>query len=224
MSTRKGSTSRWATHRKADNIARSATLIIISDDPDEPSVAVEFTTQSGEPLISTDRVHIDFPLLGAGDVGEETLNIFNTGTRTLMVSGFKITKDGRFGVRGDDWEIGGAPDALLSIDLSEAIAVPPGGIHPMTVTFYSDSEAPAEGNLIIYSDDPDTGVGGYLVSLTANKNGPCIDVDPQRVNFGGKVVGTQNTIEVEIASCGTAPLFVTTSRSPRAPLSTSRWT
>ncbi|MGB0588129.1 MAG: PKD domain-containing protein [Myxococcota bacterium] len=194
--------------RKADNVARSATLIVESDDPDEPNVAVEFATQSGEPLLTTDKVFIDFPLLGAGAVGEEPINIFNTGTRTLMVSGFKITKDGRFGIRGDDWEIGGAPDAVLSIDLTEAIAVPPGGVHEMIVTFYSDSESPAEGNLLIYSDDPDTGVGGHVVALTANKNGPCIDVDPQKVNFGGKVVGTQNTIEVEIASCGTAPLLV----------------
>ena len=195
--------------KKADSVSRSASLVIISDDPDEPTVAVEFSTQSGEPLLSTDRAHIDFPLLGAGDVGEEILNIFNTGTRTLMVSGFKITKDGRFGVKGEGWEIGGAPDAVLSIDLSEAIAIAPGGVHAMTVTFYSDSESPAEGNLIIYSDDPDSGVSGHPVSLTANKNGPCIDVDPQKVNFGGKVVGTQNTIEVEIASCGTAPLLVT---------------
>ena len=194
--------------RKADGLTRQASLVVVSDDPDEPTVVVEFSTQSGEPLLSTDRAHIDFPLLGAGDVGEESLNIFNTGTRTLMVSGFKITKDGRFGVKGGGWEIGGAPDAVLSIDLAEAIAIAPGGVHETTVTFYSDSESPAEGNLIIYSDDPNSGVSGHPVSLTANKNGPCIDVDPQKVNFGGKVVGTQNTIEVEIASCGTAPLLV----------------
>ncbi|MDP6945126.1 MAG: hypothetical protein QF464_13335, partial [Myxococcota bacterium] len=195
--------------RKADGLPRVAELKILSNDPNEPEVTVTFTTETGAPELSTSRSAIDFPLIAAGEVGEESLSILNTGTRTLMVSGFKITKDGRFGVKGDDWEIGGAPDAVLSIDLAEAIAVAAGSARTITVTFYSDSPSPAEGNLIIYSDDPDVGATGHVVPLTANKNGPCIDVDPLKVSFGGKVVGTQHQVDVEITSCGTQPLLLT---------------
>jgi len=194
--------------RKADQLSRNAALRIANSDVDDANVTVSFSTESGSPQLTTDRSTIDFPLIAAGLVGEQTLGILNTGTRTLMISGFKITKDGRFGVKGEGWEIGGAPDATLSIDLPEAIAVAAGSMEQITVTFFSDSPSPAEGNLFIYSDDPDSGVTGHLVPMTANKEGPCIDVDPEKVSFGGKVVGTQSKIEVEVYSCGTEPLML----------------
>ena len=131
--------------RKEDTLSRTALLHIVSNDPDEPNVLVTFSTETGSPRLSTDRTSIDFPLIAAGQVGKENLGILNTGTRTLMVSGFKITKDGRFGVDGDGWAIGGAPDAVLSIDLPQAIAIPAGSLQYLEVTFYSDSPTPAEG-------------------------------------------------------------------------------
>jgi hypothetical protein len=194
--------------RKEDGVPREARLRITSNDEVAGTTTVTFTSQLGTPQLSTDRKTVDFELVPDGEVAEQTLNLINSGSRILLVSGFKITQDGRFGVKGDTFEIGGNPQNALTIDLNEAIVVPQGELMPLTVTFTSDSPSPAEGKLLIYSDDPTSGVSGYEVSLTANKSGPCIDVSPRTVAFGGKVVGTVSVITVEVKSCGSKPLTV----------------
>ena len=60
-------------------------------------------------------------------------------------------------VKDDNFEIGGSPDAQLAVDLEEAIPIPPGGNYRLTTTFFSDSDTPAEGQLVIYSNDPKAG-------------------------------------------------------------------
>ncbi|MGM0574225.1 MAG: PKD domain-containing protein [Myxococcota bacterium] len=194
--------------KQEDGLPREATLVILSDDPDESEVSVTFTTEVGSSRLNTSPQRVDFGLVSKDQVAEETLNILNEGSKTLMVSGFEIRENGRFGVRGDGFEIGGQPDNPLAVDLQEAIPVPPGELKPITVTFLSDSPSPAEGTLRIYSDDPQSGSEGFPVELVANKSGPCIQVDPREISFGGKIVGTPATVEVSILSCGTEPLSI----------------
>ncbi len=194
--------------RKADGLPRTATLTIETNDPNEGTISVVFDTESGLPELQATPGQIDFALVSKGEVGQKELTLINVGSKTLLVSGFQVTNY-RFGVEGDGFDIGGVLGGPVSIDLPEAIPVAPGSLKPVTVTFFSDSPQPAEGNLIVYSNDPKTGVSGLLVPLSANKNGPCIEVDPRTVSFGGKLVGQIATIEVEVKSCGTEPLQVT---------------
>ncbi|PIE19205.1 MAG: hypothetical protein CSA66_02860, partial [Proteobacteria bacterium] len=94
------------------------------------------------------------------------------------------------------------------VDLDEAIQVASGSMAEVTVYFESDSPAPAEGELLIFSDDPTSGADGHAVSLVANKSGPCIQVSPRLVDFGGKLVGSETHIQIELQSCGTEALDV----------------
>ena len=194
--------------RKEDGLPRAATLRIETDDPDEDEILVNFSTESGLPRLNATPGEIDFALVAQGETGEKELTLLNVGSKTLLVSGFQVTNY-RFGVKGDGFDIGGILGGPTSVDLPEAIPVGAGSTKGITVTFFSDSAQPAEGNLIIFSNDPDTGVSGLLVPLSANKNGPCIEVDPRSVSFGGKLVGQLAEIEVEISSCGTEPLSIT---------------
>ncbi len=192
--------------RPQDGIPRTATLSIESNDPFTRTETVTIRTESGAPRLLAQPGELDFGLVTKDGSADSEVQLLNTGTRTLSVSGFKVN-DVRFKVEGPGFEIGGSPEADLSIDLPEAIVVPSGESRPITVTFLSDSPSPADAILTIFSDDPDS-ADGYLLPLIANKNGPCIVVFPREVEFGGKAVGSQATISLDITSCGTEPLVV----------------
>jgi len=192
--------------RKADGIPRTATLSIASNDPFTPTETVTIRTESGAPRLLTNPGEVDFGLVSKGNEADTEVQLLNTGTRALSVSGFRVN-DVRFRVEGPGFDIGGSPDATLEVDLTEAIVVPSGESRPITVTFISDSPSPADAVLTIFSDDP-SAADGYALPLLANKNGPCIIVFPRKVEFGGKQVGTSATISVDVESCGTEPLVV----------------
>ena len=82
---------------KGDGQPRNAQLKVYSNDPNNPVGVISFSTETGAPDLQTDRDRIDFPRIPAGETGEESLLLLNVGTQTLMLSGFKITQDGRFG-------------------------------------------------------------------------------------------------------------------------------
>lgn len=194
--------------RQADAIPREATLVLTSNDPTETEVRVRITTEAGAPSLFVSDSVIDFSLVPKGQVATGTLTMTNTGSRTLSVSGFRVD-DIRFGVRGEGFQIGGGAQAALSVDLVDAIAIAPGESRDVEVSFSSDSPAPAEGTLLIYSDDPESGAAGYPITLRANKSGPCILVSPRDVAFGGKIVGSLSSLPLEVTSCGTEPLVLT---------------
>lgn len=195
-------------YTKRDALPRNARLVFKSNDIVNPTQYLDVTTDVGAPSLTVIPTRVDFGLVPKSDTPvSRTIALVNSGSRVLKVSGFKIGRDGRFGVRGTDFDISG-PDGLTGIDLATAIEVPPGEQRPLEVTFLSDSPAPADGDLIIYSDDLRTTATGLVVPLVANKNGPCILVNPRRVAFGGKIVGSSSTITFEITSCGTEPLEI----------------
>lgn len=190
-----------------DNLAREARLVLTSNDPLQPNRELEvlLTTAVGIPSLSATPNPVDFGLVPRDRKEEGTLTLLNTGTRDLQVTGFQIARDGRFGFKGEGFEAEGS-DAVAGIDLETPILVPEGEGREITVTFRSDSPLPAEGELLVYSDDPISGGTGYTVNLVANKSGPCITVNPKKIVFGGKLVGATATIDFEIESCGTEPL------------------
>lgn len=192
--------------RPNDAIQRTATLLIESNDPFARTETVTIRTENGAPSLLTQPDKVDFGLVTKGDVADTDVQLTNVGTRLLSVSGFKVD-DVRFKIDGPGFSIGGSPDAPLTIDLTEAVTVPSGESRPITVSFISDSPSPADAVLTIYSDDP-LHPDGFTLPLLANKNGPCILVAPRKVEFGGKLVGGQHVISVDVTSCGTEPLII----------------
>ena len=194
--------------KQTDGLPRSATLVLESNDIVNPVQEVTVTTDVGVPRLLVEPEPIDFGLVPRNQEKTVTVTLLNSGSRVLNVNGFKILGDGRFGVRGDGFEITG-PDAVLGVDLSEAIKVEAGSTATVETFFSSDSPAPADATLIVYSDDPSSGSSGYAVDMIANKSGPCILVTPRKVDFGGKLVGSIARIAVTLESCGTEALEVT---------------
>jgi hypothetical protein len=192
--------------KQSDGLPRQAVVNFASNDRFEPTAAVTISTESGAPRLAVDPERIEFGLVSEGVTADKTLTLLNTGAKTLNVSGFRIANNGHFGVK--EYKIGGKPENPLVVDLVEAVQIAPGSSSQVTVTFVSESPAPAKGTLLVYSDDPATGSAGLAVELVANQNGPCILVEPRRVDFGAKLVGTLAKIDMLVTSCGTEPLEI----------------
>lgn len=197
--------------KRNDAIPRTAVLTVNAPNAvTEKTQTITFTTNAGVPRLSTLPLDVDFGLVSRSDVVvSNTLTLVNQGSRVLNIGGFQIADDARFGVRSTAYgfDISGE-EGFAGVDLAEAIEVLPGGTTTVEVTYLPSSAAPAEGRLLIFSDDPSTGTGGYAVPLVSNKSGPCVAVSPRLVAFGGKQIGSQATLQFEICSCGTEPVEI----------------
>jgi len=151
---------------------------------------------------------IDFDVVTAGQSSTETVSLLNTGSATLEVStvflsghpGFSLTVAGVEHATSQETAVSG-------ITLSPPLSIGAGSAVSLEVKYAASGAEKAEGLLTFISNDP-SAPDGTLVSLFANVDGPCIRVMPQRVDFGGKLVGQQAVIEMEIESCGDRALEV----------------
>ncbi|MEC9072062.1 MAG: choice-of-anchor D domain-containing protein, partial [Myxococcota bacterium] len=149
---------------------------------------------------------VDFGNVGSGEIGAKQLNVINSGLGTLEISGFSLSGNPAFAFAhgGQEWSVT-AETQGSGVTFDEPIVVEPGGSIQSTVRFQPEAPSPAEGDLVLFSNDP-TQAQGTSVKLSGNQSGPCISINPKKVNFGGKLVGTVATVDVEILSCGEAPL------------------
>lgn len=152
----------------------------------------------------------DFGPVGPDEVGEVNLRLLNGGSSDLVVKGFTLLGSAGFEIELQGQVYGQAaglgPD-VPAISLDAPLTIPPGEQREVLVTYTATTPEKAEGTLRIFSNDvnePD----GKDVPLLANASGPCITVNPDVIDFGGKRVGVLASIEVEILSCGTAPLTI----------------
>jgi hypothetical protein len=126
-----------------------ATLVVSSNDPGEPEVAVAAHLHvTGVPDIEVSETAFDYGPVLVGATRVDTLTVANTGTILLTVAGLTV------------------PDAAYIVDGS-GFALVPGGSRDVEVVFTPNRGGPIEAELAITSDDPDepevvvalTGVG-----------------------------------------------------------------
>jgi len=191
-----------------DELARSATLAFESNSTDGTQT-IQLTTEAGQPSLQVSPSTLDFGLVPQGIAGIEEVTLLNVGSKPLTIHRLQIKGDPRFGAEGDGFKVGGGPLEAQVHELLEPIVIQPGSTDVLHATFITESPTPGDGQLVIYSDDPSSGVAGKEVPMTANKNGPCVQITPREVQFGAKLVGTLASVDVDIESCGTEPLTVT---------------
>lgn len=143
--------------------ARAASLVIASNDPDEPTVTVSLTG-TGAPLpvpdISAAPMSAGFGvvLVGASSTPQEVV-ISNYGTADLNISGMAVA-----GAHSGDFSFdsnGGSNPCLSSIPV-----VPPNGNCTVTLTFRPAASGSRSASLEIASDDPDEPVVSITLSGT----------------------------------------------------------
>ena len=174
----------------------SGNITISSNDPNSgtQTLSVSVTVQPPPaPVISVQQMPVKFDPIVAGQTGEQTITIENTGTATLQITGIK-----------GDGDVSG-----LTFEPS-MFTVEPNGSQTVTVTFPSSAEGTFSGNITISSNDPNNGTQTLSVSVIVQPPPvPAISVKQTAVNFDPIVAGQTGEQTITIENTGTATLQIT---------------
>ena len=143
------------------------------------------------PAISLQQTTIDFGTIDAGQTGEQTITITNTGTAPLEITGIESDVSG------------------LTFDTT-MFTLAPNSSQTVTITFPSSTEGTFSGNVTISSNDPDRATQTLSVSIIVQPPPvPAIAVQQTAVNFGTIEAGQTGQQTITIANTGTGPLEIT---------------
>ncbi|MEZ4746110.1 MAG: choice-of-anchor D domain-containing protein [Calditrichia bacterium] len=187
------------TLRFAPNIERNyvATLVILSDDPAQPSLQVPLSGRGVHSQIEVSATNLNF-----GDVQVKVLKtldfaIYNTGEGDLIIDDLSILSD---------------PDSLFKI-----LNFPPRphNIHPGdTLTFQlgfrPDTAGVQSAALAITNNDPDPQDRLLLINLSGNGVNPVLVANPENLEFGSVPVSEELERTFYLKNNGTALLIINT--------------
>ena len=143
------------------------------------------------PAISVPQTAIDFGTIDAGQTGEQTITITNTGTASLEITGIESDVPG------------------LTFDTT-MFTLAPNGSQTVTITFPGSTAGTFSGNITISSNDPDRATQTLSVSVIVQPPpAPAISVQQTAVNFGIIEAGQTGQQTITIRNTGTAPLEIT---------------
>ncbi|MFQ6093525.1 MAG: choice-of-anchor D domain-containing protein, partial [bacterium] len=168
----------------------SATLTVLSADPDEESLTVALSAQGVKaPDIALSALEHDFGQVLVASSSDWTVTISNVGTDQLTIDRVDFT----------------VTDFLV---ISHAFpqTVPVGEQLEVTILFSPSKEGPISGTMTVVSDDPDE--ENVAVSLSGEGVVPEIDFSATSYDFGEVVVGTTSEWVLTISNIGTGPLTV----------------
>ena len=114
------------------------TVLIDSNDPDEPQAAVVLHGVGIAPAIAIDPAELDLGTIPPGCVAEHEIEIQNVGNDTLVVDHLAFS----------------TTTLELAVDDTEGATLEPGESKVVTLTYAPDSEIEAEGVLTAFSNDP----------------------------------------------------------------------
>ncbi len=180
----------------------STRLIIENNSTNKTTVRVGISVREAPPKIQISPEIVDFGRVDLGETGERTINVLNIGGEPLEINSLELTGSLDFTISAGGQEITAAGGNLLA-----PLVLPPNTISGLKVRFEPSSTTPADGSLLVYSNDPGV-IGASPVLLLGNQSAPCIAVNPQAITFGGTQTGTDALRPIEISACGEAPLTV----------------
>lgn len=195
--------------RYDDELSRSAKLYIENNDKDASDRLFEITFRA-EPCNPHLAVSgsLDLGQVKAGEVAEKSLPLRNTGACALLISsflwkgspGFALDVDGQ-SYPTEESEIYKTLEPPLAIEGNSQVV--------WKVKYSPPTGAPARAWLTLFASNDPEAVQGKTVEILANTTGPCIEVVPNPIEFGGKLINQTTAIAVRINSCGTADLVIT---------------
>ncbi|MFT7626087.1 MAG: hypothetical protein ACI9WU_005280, partial [Myxococcota bacterium] len=191
--------------RYADPVPRAGLLIVDSntDDVSLRHVEVPFATAEELPGVQVEPKLVDFGQVNQHETAQRSIVVSNGGVDPLIITSVLFQGHPDLALLYEQSEFGPGEDILLDLPL----VVQPNEFVTFEVRFSPLTEAPVEGKVVIYTNDPAHALG-VPVQLTANNGGPCIQVAPGTLQFGGKKVGTQSVLPLVVSNCGSADLVV----------------
>ena len=151
---------------------------------------------------------VDFETVGENASSTKSVALLNTGAAELVITGFYLSGSPGYtlGMAGEAFPVSAAT-ASTGVTFDTPITIAAGASDHLDVTYAASGPEPAEGAVVLLTNDP-SAPGGTTIEMYANVAGPCIQISPTRVDFGGKLVGQQSTINVQIQSCGDRALTI----------------
>ena len=174
--------------------AFSGNITISSNDPDRATqtLSVSVIVQPRPvPAISVQETAVDFGAIEAGQTGQQTITITNTGTAPLEITGIESDVPG------------------LTFDTA-MFTLAPEGSQTVTVTFPSSTAGTFSGNITISSNDPGRATQTLSVSgIVQAAPAPVLVVGEPAIDFGS--IDAEKTAQqtFTITNTGTAPLEIT---------------
>ncbi|MDE2798608.1 MAG: choice-of-anchor D domain-containing protein, partial [Gemmatimonadota bacterium] len=172
----------------------SGNITISSNDPDRATqiLSISVIVQAAPvPVIAVQETAVNFGTIEAGQTGQQTIAIENTGTASLEITGIESDVSG------------------LTFDTT-MFTLEPGGSRTVTVTFPSSVEGTFSGNITISSNDPDRATRTLSVSVIVQAApAPVLVVGEPAIDFGS--IDAEKTAQqtFTITNTGTAPLEIT---------------
>ena len=113
-------------------------IVIDSNDPDEPQAAVALHGVGIAPAIAIDPAELDMGMIAPGCVSPHEIEIQNVGNDTLVVDHLAFS----------------ATTLEITIDDTDGAKLEPGETKVVTVTYAPESDMESEGVLTAFSNDP----------------------------------------------------------------------
>jgi glycosylphosphatidylinositol phospholipase D len=167
----------------------SATLTLLSDDPDEGTVTVALTGSAASPRAATSASRLSFGSVLIGASFAVKLTVSNLGDADLSVT--RLASDN--------------PQFTV---FPTAFTVPPGKAQDVTVTFAPTASGPQSGTLTLSANDP---VNPALAVTVTGDGGrqPAIALSATQLNFGAVDVGAWRDTTLYVHNRGDGILSVT---------------
>ncbi|MEE2756244.1 MAG: choice-of-anchor D domain-containing protein [Myxococcota bacterium] len=180
-------------------------ITVETNDRSNRNLAIPIEGAESGAELSVMPTAIDFGRVRAGDEAEEVLVATNFGQTTLIIDDMTINGSQDFKL-----SIGGVNPAENPIILQDPDQDGQPGLSPnrtieITIRYAPPVSGPDDGELSITSNSivPITNI-----PLTANGSSPCIQVVPDRIDFGAGLLGGLNPRPLTIESCGLEPLRI----------------
>ncbi len=193
-----------------DDLPRKARVIIENDNSSDftrRSLVITFQTVRKSAVLSVPAT-LDFGQVHAGEAPEREITLQNIGSSDLYIDWFNFQGGVFFTLNAGEIQMNG-DQTRNNVPLDPPLLIEAGKGVVWTMAFAPENDAPAQAKLVIHpTNDPDA-PEGRQVEILGNTNGPRLCVEPNPVEFGGKVIMSAARINVRMTSCGTTPLTIT---------------
>jgi hypothetical protein len=151
---------------------------------------------------------VNFENVTDGNQETRPLVLINEGNTDLNIHAIELSGGSSYSLAHDGKAYAGSDEEPQQVTFGTPITVPAGQNISVDLTFAPSTPDPYPGQLVLFSNDPETGKEGASVVLKGNMFGACFTTNPKTVSFGSLPVGKSKAVDVQIISCGTKALEV----------------
>ena len=192
-------------YRPSDEAIDEGRVTLRTNDPDAIDVTIPITigAQAGE--ISVTPRTLDFGRVSVDESAERQFTISNIGLADLVISRLSVEGRADFTAQIGDAEV-------LGDELDTPVTIQPDETIEVTVRFSPRGALRADSELLIASNA--INAPSLSVSLIANGALPCLQVNPESLDFGAGLtvesrdIQTPNILPLTLESCGTSSLRI----------------